>query len=84
MSVVRINITVPEYILKELEKEVPERGKSSFVAGAIEEKLARKKREKALEELLGAPASFTKIKDSAVYIRKTRRLDNKRLKRLGI
>ncbi len=41
-------------------------------------KIARIEKEKALKELLEAPASFEEIKDSASYIRKLRRLDEKR------
>lgn len=81
----RINITVPKRLLSELEKEVPERGKSSFVSEAIAEKLTRKKRDKALKELAKLPAAFTDIKDGAEYIAKEREKESKeRSKFLGI
>lgn len=72
MGVVRVNITLPKVLLAELEKKVPVRGKSSFVADAIEEKLAREKREMALRELAKLPPAFTKIKDAAAYIENAR------------
>lgn len=84
-GVVRINVTVPRRLLSELEKEVPERGKSGFVSEAIEEKLARKKKEKALKELAKLPATFTNIKDGAEYIAREReREDKERSRDLGI
>ena len=84
-GVVRINVTVPKRLLSELEKEVPERGKSGFVSKAIEEKLARKKKEKALEELAKLPATFTSIKDGAKYVASEReRENNERSAHLGL
>lgn len=72
MNVVRVNITIPKVLLSELEREVPARGKSCFVAEAIEEKLAREKRKMALRELAKLPPTFMKVKDGAVYIEETR------------
>lgn len=51
---------------------------------AAEEKVRKEKREKALKEILEAPPVFIDINDSAAYVRKMRRLDEKRLKRLGV
>ncbi len=72
MGVVRVNITIPKALFSELKKEVPARGKSGFVAEAIEEKLARSKREIALKELAKLPPTFAKVKNGAVYIEKVR------------
>lgn len=84
-GVVRINVTIPKRLISELEKEIPERGKSGFVAKAIEEKLAKKKKEKALKELTKLPATFTNIGDGAKYIAGEReREDKKRSRYLGI
>lgn len=84
-GVMRINITVPARLLSELEKEVPERGKSGFVSQAIEEKLARKKKERALKELAKLPATFAHISDGAEYVRSERiKEQNERLTRLGV
>jgi len=68
IGVVRVNITLPKVLLAELEKEVPVRGKSSFVADAIEEKLVQKKREMALKELMKLPPTFVGVKNAATYI----------------
>lgn len=84
-GVVRINVTIPKKLISELEKEVPERGKSGFVSQAIEEKLARNKKERALRELAKLPATFTNIRDGAEYIASERaKEDKERSVRLGI
>jgi len=84
-GVVRINVTVPKRLLSELEKEVPERGKSRFVSKAIEEKLAKEKRERALRELTRLPATFLLIEDGAKYIvREREREDKERSRHLGL
>lgn len=83
-SVVRINITIPRWLLTELKKEVADGGKSGFVSQAIEEKLIRKKREKSLKELTKLPATFTGIKSGKTYIAKMREdSDKERSSHLG-
>ena len=77
MGVVRVNITLPKGLLSELERKVPLRGKSSFVADAIEEKLVREKREMALKELAKLPPTFMGVKDAAVYIEEERANEDK-------
>ncbi len=67
-----------------LRRYVPERGLSRFLSDAAKEKVDRIKREKAFNELLNAPPSFTKIRDAAAYVRSSRRLDEKRARRLRI
>ena len=81
---VRVNISLPIDLVKELKEKVPARGFSRFLSEAAMEKIAVEKRRRALRELLEAPPSFIDIRDSAAYIRKMRRLDEKRLKRLGV
>ena len=81
---VRVNVSLPIGLVKELKEKIPARGVSRFIADAAMEKIVVEKRRRALRELLEAPPSFTDIRDSSVYIRKMRRLDEKRLKRLGI
>lgn len=83
-SITRVNISMPEHILAEVRKLVSERGLSKFVTAAIEEKMARVKREEALKRLISAPASFTAVKSPTVYVRKLRAEDEGRAKRLGI
>ncbi len=76
--VTRINITIPKKLVVELEKTVPNRGKSSFISEAIEEKLIRERRREALNDLAKLPATFNNIKDSAKYIAKMRSDDDKK------
>ena len=75
--IIRINITIPKNLIDELEKEVPPRGKSGFIAKAIEEKLERERREKAFIELRDAPPAFTHIKDAAKYVSQMRKNEDK-------
>ena len=81
---VRINISLPNDLVKELREKVPSRGISRFLSEAAREKITKEEREKAFKELLEGPPAFLDIKDSVSYIRKMRRLDEKRIRRLGI
>lgn len=83
-NTVRINISLPPDLVKDLKKVAPKRGVSKFLAEAAEEKIRREMADKAYKEILEAPATFTEIKDSAAWVRRMRRLDEKRLKRLGV
>lgn len=83
-NAVRINISIPFELAKDLKKISPKRGVSKFLSEAAEEKIRRDKREKALEELLAGPPAFLDIKDSAKWVRNLRRRDLRRLERLGI
>lgn len=80
----RINISLSKDVLTMLRSFVPERGLSRFLSEAAIEKMDRIKREKAFNELLNAPPSFTKVRNGAAYVRASRRLDEKRARRLGI
>lgn len=82
--ITRVNISLPEEIYGQIKRVAPKRGVSRFLAEAAWEKIKAMEREKAFKEILEAPPTFTQIKDSAVWVRKTRRLDEKRLKRLGV
>lgn len=81
---IRINISLPSDLVKELKKKVASRGMSKFISDATREKVEKEKRDRAFRELLEGPPAFTEIKDSVSYVRKMRRLDEKRMKRLGI
>lgn len=83
-NTVRVNISLPVESIKRIKSVAPKRGVSKFLAEAAEEKIRRMKAEKAFKEILEAPPAFTEIKDSVAYVRKMRRLDEKRLKRLGV
>lgn len=65
---VRINITIPGRLLVELKREVPDGRKSGFIAEAIEEKLVRDKRARALDALSKLPPTFSAVDDGAAYI----------------
>jgi len=81
---IRVNISLPSDLVKELKKKIPSRGMSRFISEAAKEKITKEEREKAFKELLEAPPAFPHIKDSVAYVRKMRRLDEKRMKRLGL
>lgn len=82
---VRINVSLPRDLVKELKEKIPFRGISRFLSEAAKEKMREKEREKAFKELLEAPPAFTflKGKNAAVnWVRKSRREDEKRMKRI--
>ena len=82
---VRINVSLPSDLVKELKERVPKRRISRFLSDAAKEKIEEEEREKAFKELLEAPPAFTflKGKNAAVnWVRKSRREDEKRMKRI--
>lgn len=82
---VRMNVSLPKELVKNLKKNVPPRGISKFLSDAASEKMKAIAKEKALKELLAAPPAFTflKGKNAAVrWVRRLRREDEKRLKRV--
>lgn len=81
---IRLNITVPTAVMREVKKTTLKRGMSRFITQALVEKLDRLKREKALRKLRMLPPALPRITDSTSYIRKLRRTDEKRMRRLGI
>lgn len=83
-SYVRVNVSLPRDLVRELKEKVPARGVSRFISEAAREKIEKAKRMKAFNELMEAPPAFPHIKDSVKWVRKLRRADLKRLKRLGI
>lgn len=80
----RLNITLPKGLVYRLKKANKPRGISRFLAEAAREKLECEEAKKALCGLLEAPKSFLGVKDSVSFVRGTRSLDEKRLKRLGL
>ena len=81
----RVNVSLPSDLVKELREKVPSRGISRFLSEAAREKIAEQERIKAFKELLEAPPAFAflKGKNAAVnWVRKSRREDEKRLKRI--
>lgn len=82
--VTRMNVSFPSDLVEKLKKVAPKRGISRFLAEAIEEKVRAIERKRALKELLALPPAFPEIKNGAAYIRKLRRLDERRMRRLGL
>lgn len=85
LNTVRLNITVPKWLVRELESAVPKRGKSGFISKAIEESIARGKRDIALKKLEALPPTFKNIGSGKEFIGKTREKEDRiRNNRLGI
>lgn len=82
--ITRINISLQEETYRLIKNVAPKRGVSRFLAEAAEEKARSIRARKAFEEILAGPPAFSDIKDSVAWVRKSRRLDEKRFKRLGI
>lgn len=84
-NAVRINVSLPSGLVRDLKRLTPARGFSKFLSEAAEEKIAREKKERALKVLLEAPPAFEflKGKNAAVkWVRKLRAEDEKRFKRV--
>lgn len=59
MNIQRINITLPETLLKELSFSVPTGKRSEFIAEAVSEKLGKKKNiQRNLKESLAMNSNF--------------------------
>lgn len=82
--ITRINVSFPEETYRLIKRVAPKRGISRFLAEAAEEKIRNLERVKAFREILSAPPAFTDIKNSVAWVRRMRRFDEKRLKRLGV
>ena len=78
----RLSITVPRSLVSELKTEVS--NLSKYITEAIIERRKREQREKAWQELLTAPPTFTDIDDPIAFIKELRAGDEARMKRLGI
>ena len=81
---VRVNVSLPRDLVKELKRRVPKREVSRFLSDAAKEKIRHLTADDALKELLAGPPAFPHIKDSVKWIRDLRRRDLKRLERLGV
>ena len=84
-NTIRVNVSLPSDLVKDLKKRTSPRGVSRFLTEAAREKIKAMERDKAFNEILEAPPAFTflKGKNSAVrWVRSLRREDEKRLKRV--
>jgi hypothetical protein len=80
----KLNITRPKRVLMILDAMVPARKKSRFITAAIEEKLAKERRENAFAALLQAPPTLTEIDNPVAWVDELRRADEERLQALGL
>ncbi len=81
---VRMNISLPSELVENLRKTVPPRGISRFIAQASLEKIERLRRDEAFKKLLAGPPAFPHIKNPYKWVRKIRKNDLIRLKKLGV
>lgn len=82
VNTVRINISLPAELAKDLRKRTHKGEFSKFLAEAAKEKLSKERKDKAIQEILEAPAAFPEIKDSVKWVRKLRLEDDRRFKRV--
>ena len=68
----RMNISAPTWFVEKLKRTVGNRNMSKFLVAAGEEKLRRKERLQALEEVRRFGPTFTEIDDAAAYVRTLR------------
>lgn len=78
----RLNITLPKDIAEYVQKNTE--NISKYIADALNERIAREKREHAMKVILSGPPTFTDIGDSTAYVRALREEDKKRDERLGL
>lgn len=81
---VRINVSLPRDLIRELKERVPARGVSKFISEAATEKIESMTQEEAFEKLIAGPPAFPHIKNPVKWVKDLRKGDLKRLKRLGI
>jgi len=75
----RLNITLPKRTIVALEAVVPQRGKSNFIAEAIEEKLERERWQHAFAAVQQLPPTLTHITNPVQWVEELRREDEQRL-----
>lgn len=86
MNTKRTHVVIPEQLVKDIDAFVGSRQRSAFLTQAAEEKLMRYRQIKAIEAAAGAwkDKDHPELKHgSAKYIRKLRRQDEKRFKKIA-
>src|SRR5712692_1398942 len=78
---VRTHIVVPRELVEEVDRLAGPRKRSEFIAAAVQEKLARERRERAFEESAGIldPANYPEWntgEDISAWVRGLRVVDN--------
>lgn len=82
-STLRINISFPSSLAKEVKKRVGTGEFSKFLADAAWEKIADIEREKALKILLKSKPAFPGIKNSSKWVSDLRKRDTRLKKLIG-
>src|SRR5689334_7693036 len=72
----RVNLTTPKDLLGYLKRN-PD-NISKYISEAVRERIARERRETALNELLAAKPTFRDVEDGTTYVRQLRAADKKR------
>lgn len=79
MALARTNVTLPEELLREVDALAGPRGRSAFVADAVEARVKRERLRRALDEtrgvLVGRPGYMTP-EESYRWVREQREIGN--------
>ena len=81
-DLVRISITIPRSLVKDLKNDI--KNISKYITDAVIERREKEKADKAWKEFMKLPPTFTDIEDPVKYIEDLRKGDEERMKRLGI
>ncbi|HEY8167449.1 MAG TPA: hypothetical protein VIF84_01930 [Candidatus Limnocylindrales bacterium] len=74
MAMVRTNVTLPEAMLREIDEIAGPRGRSAYVAGAVDRRLKRDRMRKIFDETYGAAQGHSQWKDADEVYRWVRSL----------
>jgi hypothetical protein len=77
----RLHITLPDAVVRELDRRVGPRGRSAYISGAVEQALDDDRRWELLESAVGAiaPDGHDWDADVAEWVRAQRRVDDRRV-----
>jgi hypothetical protein len=84
INVVRYSINADKVFDTQLRREVGKGEITAFFLEAAHKELARRRREKALQELKGIGPLFPHIQNSTQWVRELRDTDEERMNKLGI
>jgi metal-responsive CopG/Arc/MetJ family transcriptional regulator len=78
---IRLHITLSETVVRELDRRVGPRGRSAFIAGAVEQALEDERRWELIESALGSilDKGHDWDEDAAEWVRSQRRGDERRV-----
>jgi hypothetical protein len=74
MTMVRTNVTLPAELLREIDEMAGPRGRSAYVAEAVERRLKRDRMRKVFDETYGAARDHSQWKDADEVYRWVRSL----------